>query len=52
MDDTYIYSVCAQRAIRDFLFENTACSVMVIAVMYKLVEMAKKDGINPYDYLV
>lgn len=37
---------------KNFLFANTARGAKVSAVMYSLVETAKENGINPYDYLV
>lgn len=37
---------------KNFLFANTVRGAMTSAVMYSLVETAKENGINPYDYLV
>lgn len=37
---------------KNFLFANTARGAKASAVMYSLVETAKENGINPYDYLV
>lgn len=37
---------------KNFLFANTARGAMASAVMYSLVETAKENAINPYDYLV
>lgn len=37
---------------KNFLFANTVRGAKASAVMYSLVETAKENGINPYDYLV
>jgi len=37
---------------KNFLFANTARGAKASAVMYSLIETAKENGINPYDYLV
>jgi hypothetical protein len=37
---------------KNFLFANTARGAKASAVMYSLVETAKENGINPYEYLV
>jgi len=37
---------------KNFLFANTARGAKASAVMYSLVETAKENGVNPYDYLV
>ena len=37
---------------KNFLFANTARGAKASAVMYSLVETAKENGSNPYDYLV
>jgi transposase len=36
---------------KNFLFANTARGAKASAVMYSLVETAKENGLNPYDYL-
>lgn len=37
---------------KNFLFANTVRGAKASAVMYSLIETAKENGINPYDYLV
>jgi transposase len=37
---------------KNFLFANTARGAKASAVMYSLIETAKENGLNPYDYLV
>lgn len=37
---------------KNFLFANTARGAKASAVLYSIVETAKENGINPYDYLV
>lgn len=37
---------------KNFLFANTARGAKASAVMYSLIETAKENSINPYDYLV
>ncbi len=37
---------------KNFLFANTARGAKASAIMYSLVETAKENEINPYDYLV
>jgi len=36
---------------KNFLFANTPRGAKASAVMYSLIETAKENGINPYDYL-
>jgi len=49
----------AERSIKPFvigrknwLFNNTPKGAKASAVMYSLIETAKENGLNPYDYLV
>ncbi len=37
---------------KNFLFANTARGAQASAVMYSLIETAKENGIEPYDYIV
>ena len=37
---------------KNFLFANTARGAKSSAVMYSLIETAKENGLNPYEYLV
>jgi transposase len=37
---------------KNFLFANTVRGAKASAIMYSLIETAKENGINPYDYLV
>lgn len=37
---------------KNFLFANTVRGAKASAVMYSLIETAKENGINPYDYIV
>lgn len=37
---------------KNFLFANTARGARASAIMYSLIETAKENRINPYDYLV
>lgn len=37
---------------KNFLFANTARGAKVSAIMYSLIETAKENGLNPYEYLV
>jgi len=37
---------------KNFLFANTVRGAKASAVMYSLIQTAKENGINPYDYLV
>jgi transposase len=37
---------------KNFLFANTARGAKASAVMYSLIETAKENGINPYNYIV
>jgi len=36
---------------KNFLFANTARGTKASAVMYSLVETAKENGLNPFNYL-
>ena len=49
----------AERSIRPFtigrknwIFNNTPRGADASAILYSLVETAKENGLNPYDYLV
>lgn len=37
---------------KNFLFANTPRGAAASAVMYSLIETAKENGLNPFDYLV
>lgn len=37
---------------KNFLFANTPRGAQASAVMYSLIETAKENGLNPYEYLV